>query len=348
MKPLPSLLAPRDAALALLPAGRGARLREPRVRARHRRPERRRAAMSTSLDKDDIERTLQTLLNQLRDAPVMTEWRVQAPGRATGRPSPSRRSSTRPPSTSIRSSTRCSARPRRWLVNSGIARVISQERQDEMIRQVEGAQHPVFDPRHIPQYGKQLGVKFFITGKVGASDERTDDARRVQYFIFMQVIDAETSEIRWQQKAYVTKAAAVRARRRDGRRRRGRARRCSRAARRHSEHMLPVRSALDDGQPREAHRAARRGDGREDRRGPPGGPRQRQRALRARPREHPAERRAVRRVQARPRGGRQGHRHARSRARRGGHHRRVRVLRVERQVPGAPLREAPRSTRSTC
>jgi hypothetical protein len=41
---------------------------------------------------------------------------------------------------------------------------------------------------------------------VGAADERTDDARRVQYFIFMQVIDSETSEIRWQQKAYVTKA----------------------------------------------------------------------------------------------------------------------------------------------
>ena len=93
-----------------------------------------------------------------------------------------------------------------WLVDSHVARVVSQERQAEMIRQVEGAQHPVFDPRHIPQYGKQLGVKYFITGKVGASDERTEDARRVQYFIFMQVIDIETSEIRWQQKAYVTKA----------------------------------------------------------------------------------------------------------------------------------------------
>jgi len=49
-------------------------------------------------------------------------------------------------------------------------------------------------------------VKYFITGKVGASDERTAEARRVQYFVFMQVIDSETSEIRWQQRAYVTKA----------------------------------------------------------------------------------------------------------------------------------------------
>src|SRR5215472_9891825 len=37
-----------------------------------------RPAMSTGLDKDDIERTLQTLLNQMRDAPIMTEWRTRA------------------------------------------------------------------------------------------------------------------------------------------------------------------------------------------------------------------------------------------------------------------------------
>src|ERR1700736_2217897 len=37
-----------------------------------------RPAMSTGLDKDDIERSLQTLLNQMRAAPVMTEWRMRA------------------------------------------------------------------------------------------------------------------------------------------------------------------------------------------------------------------------------------------------------------------------------
>ena len=43
------------------------------------------------------------------------------------------------------------------------------------------------------------------TGKVAAADERTRGARRVQYFFFMQVIEVETSAIRWQHKAYVTK-----------------------------------------------------------------------------------------------------------------------------------------------
>ena len=164
-----------------------------------------RVAMSTGLDKDDIERSLQTLLNKLRDAPVMTEWRVKAGqgDRQTVSVAPFLNETSEHIDSQLDTML---SETESWLVNSQITRVVSQERQAEMIRQVEGAQHPVFDPRHIPQYGKQLGVKFFITGKVGASDERTEDARRVQYFLFMQVIDAETSEIRWQQKAYVTKA----------------------------------------------------------------------------------------------------------------------------------------------
>jgi hypothetical protein len=162
-------------------------------------------AMSTGLDKDDIERSLQTLLNQMRDAPIMTEWRARAGenNRQIVAIAPFLNETSEhidPQLDAMLGETET------WLVNSNIVRVVSQERQADMIRQVEGAQHPIFDPRHIPQYGKQLGVKFYVTGKVGASDERTARARRVQYFLFMQVIDTETSEIRWQEKAYVTKA----------------------------------------------------------------------------------------------------------------------------------------------
>ncbi len=164
-----------------------------------------RPAMSTGLDKDDIERTLQSLLNQMRAAPVMDQWRIQAGqnNRPTVAVAPFLNETTEHIDSQLDAML---SETETWLVNSGIARVISSERQDDMIKQVEGAQHPVFDPRHIPQYGKQLGVKYYITGKVGAADERTEDARRVQYFIFMQIIDTETSEIRWEQKAYITKA----------------------------------------------------------------------------------------------------------------------------------------------
>jgi PBP1b-binding outer membrane lipoprotein LpoB len=162
-------------------------------------------AMSTGLDKDDIQRSLHKLLDQMRAAPIMDEWRIKAGqnDRQTVAIAPFLNETSEhidPQLDAMLSETET------WLVNAGIVRVISSERQADMIRQVEGAQHPVFDPRHIPQYGKQLGVKYYVTGKVGSSDERTEDARRVQYFIFMQVIDTETSEIRWQQKAYVTKA----------------------------------------------------------------------------------------------------------------------------------------------
>src|ERR1700761_2919163 len=63
-------------ALALVPAASGCASHE-YVRGSED-PSIDRAAMRTGLDKDDIERSLQTLLNQLRDAPVMTEWRVKA------------------------------------------------------------------------------------------------------------------------------------------------------------------------------------------------------------------------------------------------------------------------------
>jgi uncharacterized protein (TIGR02722 family) len=164
-----------------------------------------RAAMSTGLDKEDIERALQGLLDKLRSAPVMTEWGAQA----------QRGSKTTVAIAPFTNETSEHIEPQlgslleeveTWLVNSGFVRVISQERQSALVSQIEGQQHPVFDPQHIPQYGKQMGVKFFVTGNVGASDERTEDSRRVQYFIFLKVIDVETGEIRWQEKAYVTKA----------------------------------------------------------------------------------------------------------------------------------------------
>ncbi|MBV9946504.1 MAG: penicillin-binding protein activator LpoB [Myxococcales bacterium] len=162
-------------------------------------------AMSTGLDKDDIERTLEKLLNEMRESPVMLEWRTRAAqsDRQTVAIAPFINETSEhidPQLDAMLGETET------WLVNSGVVRVVSQERQAEMIRQVEGDRHPVFDPNHIPQYGKQLGVKFYVTGKIGAADERTRKARRVQYFIFMQVIDTETSEIRWQEKAYITKA----------------------------------------------------------------------------------------------------------------------------------------------
>ena len=86
-----------------------------------------------------------------------------------------------------------------------VVTVVSRERQNEIIADVEGQQHPVFNPANVTRYGRQMGARYYLTGKVQSSDERLNDERRVQYFLFMQVIELETGAIKWQHKSYVTK-----------------------------------------------------------------------------------------------------------------------------------------------
>ena len=158
-------------------------------------------AMSTGIDKDDIQRMLSENLNNLRVSPIMEQWRSDR-GKGSVAVFPFQNETTEHIDSQLSA---ILSEAETWLVDSAVVTVISRERQNQMIAEVEGQQHPVFNPAHAAQYGKQLGAKYFITGKVSASDERTKDARRVQYFFFMQVIDVETSAIRWQHKAYVTK-----------------------------------------------------------------------------------------------------------------------------------------------
>jgi PBP1b-binding outer membrane lipoprotein LpoB len=95
-----------------------------------------------------------------------------------------------------------------FMVNSNLVTVVSVERQRQMIAELEKQHGGGFDPAHIAEYNKQLGAKYYLTGKVYASDQRAEDERRVQYFMFMQVIDVATSAVVWQNKAGVTKGIA--------------------------------------------------------------------------------------------------------------------------------------------
>jgi len=93
-----------------------------------------------------------------------------------------------------------------FMVNSNLVTVVSVERQRQMIAEIEKQNGGGFDPNHIAEYNRQLGAKYFITGKVYTADERADDERRVQYFMYMQLIEVETSAVRWQNSAKFTKA----------------------------------------------------------------------------------------------------------------------------------------------
>jgi hypothetical protein len=83
---------------------------------------------------------------------------------------------------------------------------VSVERQQQMVAEVEKQHGGGFDPNHIAEYNRQLGAKYYLTGKVFTADERTEDERRVQYFMFMQLIEVATSAVAWQNRAAFTKA----------------------------------------------------------------------------------------------------------------------------------------------
>ncbi|MBL9104674.1 MAG: penicillin-binding protein activator LpoB [Myxococcales bacterium] len=93
------------------------------------------------------------------------------------------------------------------LVNSGVVQVVSRERQAEMANEVAVQQNrAIYDPAIAAQISRQVGAKYFVTGKVGSVDEFFNKERRVQYTLFMQVIETETSLVRFQYKSERTKA----------------------------------------------------------------------------------------------------------------------------------------------
>ena len=93
-----------------------------------------------------------------------------------------------------------------FLVNSGSVGVVSRERQAEMMREVRFQQSGDIDPSSAAQIGRQLGAKYYVTGKVGAVDEKLKKTRRVQYSLFLQVIEVDTSLIRFQNETARSKA----------------------------------------------------------------------------------------------------------------------------------------------
>lgn len=93
------------------------------------------------------------------------------------------------------------------LVNTGDVRVVDRSRQAALIEDI-GLQHSGdFDPATIQRLGRQLGVQYYFTGKITSVEERLNNLRRVQYSLFMQVLEVETGLIEFQNE--VTRSKAV-------------------------------------------------------------------------------------------------------------------------------------------
>lgn len=159
-------------------------------------------ALSTGLDKEDIQRACKQILDKMRVSPVMNEWRTTNPAPVIA-VFPFQNSTSEHIDSMLDT---ILSETETWILESNVATVVARDRQAQMIREVEGQQNPVFNPAHAARYGKQLGAKYFITGKVSGNDERSEDMRRVQYFLYMQVIEIETSVIKFQGKSEITKA----------------------------------------------------------------------------------------------------------------------------------------------
>jgi hypothetical protein len=92
------------------------------------------------------------------------------------------------------------------LVNTGDVRVVDRSRQEALAQEI-GIQHGAdYDPASAQRLGRQLGAKYFFTGKVTSVDERLSRMRRVQYSLFLQVIEIETGLIQFQNEVARSKA----------------------------------------------------------------------------------------------------------------------------------------------
>lgn len=158
-------------------------------------------AMSTGLDKRDLQKMLHENMKTMQASAVIQRW--QKENRPTLAILPLRNETSEHVDAALES---LLSDIETTLVNAGHVQVVSLERQPQIIEEVRRQYSGAFDPSATARWGKQIGAKYFITGKVFSTDERQDEERRVQYFMFLQVLDAETGAVLFQNKSSVTKA----------------------------------------------------------------------------------------------------------------------------------------------
>jgi uncharacterized protein (TIGR02722 family) len=157
--------------------------------------------MSTGLDRRDLQKLMHENMTALQASPVIQRW--QAENRPTLTVLPLRNETSEHIDSALDA---LISDIETILVNAGHVRVISIERQPQLIEEVRRQYSDGYDRNQVARWGRQVGARYFVTGKVFSADERHEDERRVQYFMFLQVLDAETGDILFQNKTAVTKA----------------------------------------------------------------------------------------------------------------------------------------------
>ncbi len=158
-------------------------------------------AMSTGLDKRDLEQLFEQNIESLMSSAVVEKWKAEPEP-----PVVSLFAIANETSEHVRDQLDALlAKMETRLINGGVATVVDRARQDQLIAEVEKQQGGAFDETKSAEVGRQLGARFFLTGKVYDSAERAEKERRVQYFLFMKIVEVETGVVRWQNEANLTK-----------------------------------------------------------------------------------------------------------------------------------------------
>lgn len=166
-------------------------------------PDMDRPAMSVTLDRDDITYLVNDYLGRLENSafwqdtvrgakkqPVVAIWPIQ---NATTQ-------HIEDQMMTLQSSIETA------LVNTNSVTVVDRSRQFDLANEIGIQQGAPFDKSSAQKLGRQLGAKYFFTGKITSVDERLNNTRRLQYSLFLQVIEIETGVIRFQNEVTRSKA----------------------------------------------------------------------------------------------------------------------------------------------
>jgi penicillin-binding protein activator len=159
------------------------------------------AAMSTGLDRRDLQQMMNENMQMMRKSAVVQRWMQE--DRPAVAVLPIQNETTEHIESALNA---LLSDIETELINWGAVRVISLQNQQQMMEEIRRQYAEGFDQTKIAHWGKQIGSRYFVTGKVYTTDERVGDQRRVQYYLFMQVLSVETGEILWQNKTNTTKA----------------------------------------------------------------------------------------------------------------------------------------------
>ena len=159
------------------------------------------AAMSTGLDRKDLQRMKNENMQVMRNSAVVQRWMQE--NRPPVSVMPIQNETTEHIDSALNA---LLSDIETDLINWGAVQVISLQTQPQLMEEVRRQYSGGFDQTKISHWGKQIGARYFVTGKVYTTDERVGDQRRVQYYMFIQVIGVETGEVFFQNKNAVTKA----------------------------------------------------------------------------------------------------------------------------------------------